>query len=117
MNDQTNQASNDQAVDGAGTAAAATELAPSGEPILVTLTAPDAAAITAADPAHTQGILGKVESELSNVAGEIKEFFGVHPTPAEARAMFLENPGLANVVTTEGKLHRNGVMEPIPAAT
>ena len=31
-----------------------------------------------------------------------------HPTPAEARAMFEENPGLAVVVTTAGQMQRDG---------
>lgn len=35
------------------------------------------------------------------------------PTVAQGRAMFEENPGLSSVVTTDGLLHRNGVLQPI----
>lgn len=33
------------------------------------------------------------------------------PTVAEAQAMFTENPGLASVVTTEGRLSRDGILD------
>lgn len=33
------------------------------------------------------------------------------PTVIEAQAMFADNPGLAAVHTTEGILHRNGVLQ------
>ena len=32
------------------------------------------------------------------------------PTPQEAQAMFADNPGLAAVVTSEGVLHRDGLI-------
>lgn len=37
----------------------------------------------------------------------------VTPTPAEAKIMFLDTPGLDSVVTTEGRLYRNGTLEPL----
>ena len=36
------------------------------------------------------------------------------PTPAQARDMFATNPGLSFIVTTEGGLHRDGRLEPLP---
>jgi len=33
------------------------------------------------------------------------------PTPDDARQMFAETPGLWMVITTEGRLYRNGVLE------
>ena len=33
------------------------------------------------------------------------------PTVSEAQAMFADNPGLASVHTTEGILHRDGVLQ------
>ena len=37
------------------------------------------------------------------------------PTPAQARDMFATNPGLSFIVTTDGGLHRDGRLEPLPA--
>lgn len=36
------------------------------------------------------------------------------PTPAQAREQFALNPGLSFIVTTEGGLHRDGRLEPLP---
>jgi len=37
---------------------------------------------------------------------EVKAAEEYTPTPAEARLMFADNPGLAMIVTTEGELKR-----------
>lgn len=99
MNDDTNTAANDQVASTTADTAQA---------------APGAGTAASNPPAAEQGtgILGSIETKIEAVAGEVKEFFGAHPTLAEARAMFLENAGLSSVVTADGKLFRDGHIEP-----
>lgn len=79
------------------------------------IAANDQTVSTGEAPQTAGGTLGGIENQLEAAVGDVKEFFGGHPTPTEARAMFVENPSLTYVVTSEGGLHRNGTLEPIAA--
>lgn len=52
----------------------------------------------------------KTAAAKTHHAAEADEVIEHTPTPDEARAMFEENPGLSNVLTTEGNLSRDGIL-------